>query len=105
MGGRLDASGTPASSALRCRSTTNSVGSAAASGAPGVLGGQVVGALHRPDRAGGLDQDRGQPLVTWPGAHLGAFADRLVPPVPGRLWRPRCAAEGKRGMSPPGSPG
>ena len=43
----------------------------AAPGEPGVLDGEVVLAVHPADRAGGLDEHRGQPLVAASPARPG----------------------------------
>ena len=57
--------------------------------------------MHPRDRAGGLDQHRGQPLVAVPRAGRCAFAGRLVhrrrQPGP----RGQVAADGNRDMSAP----
>ena len=50
----------------------------AAFGQPGVLHGEVVLAVHPPDRAGGLDEHVVEPLVAVPGAGRGALAGGLV---------------------------
>src|SRR5829696_9761130 len=68
---------------------------------PGMLGSQVVLAVHPADRSGGLDQHRGQPFVAVPlPAGLCLPADSFIAgakPAQAAKW----AAVGNRDMSPP----
>ena len=53
---------------------------AAASGDAGVLFGEVVLAVHPPDRSGRFDEDRGQPFVPVPAARRPGPTGRFVDP-------------------------
>ena len=55
---------------------------------PGMLSRQVVLAVHPADRAGGLDQHRGQPLVAVPFAGRCLASGGLVHPRPNRPRQP-----------------
>ncbi len=67
----------------------------------GRAGGQVVLAVHPPDRAGGLDQHRGQPLVAVPrpGRRRLPADSCIAGATPAQAAR--CAAVGNRDMSAP----
>lgn len=65
---------------------------------PGVLDGQVFGALHPADRAGPLDQSRGQPLVAVPRADRPPLPTDSCIPGASPAEATRSAAEGNGGM-------